>query len=319
MSPTYPGRPDPAGVTERVPFVSIVVPTRNRAPLLADCLRSLTAQSYPAARYEVIVVDDGSTDGTGELIREFAERREPPSIRCIKQNALGLNAARNAGLQAALGDPVVFVDDDVDAPAHWLNALAEGSLKYPEAGCLGGPIRLRLEGKTPRFCGSEPLGETELDHGEEEAPIRAVWGANMAVRKAAVRQVGPFNEDLKLYGDEEEWEMRLTASGGCVMYLPEAWLWHRRIQDDLRLRRMLRARLRRGRGHIRFGRTVGQDFQLRAELLELLAALAHTLRHWCAGGLLHASLRCGRILELLADRRPSRLGARPDEERERNG
>src|SRR5438034_6680027 len=128
-----------------VPLLCVAVPTRNRAALLRDCLASLVNQNFPADRYEIIVVDDGSTDGTAAVVRQFQAVKQSPTVRYVLPEGRGLNAARNAGLQAARGDPIAFVDDDIEAPPSWLRAVVDGVDRHPEAHCLGGAIRLRLE------------------------------------------------------------------------------------------------------------------------------------------------------------------------------
>ncbi len=167
---------------------------------------------------------------------------------------------------------------------------------------MGGRIYLRLEGKAPRTCGREPFGETELDLGDAEVEARVVWSANMAVRRSAFERVGPFNESVRIAGDEEEWEVRLRAAGGRILYTPDAWLWHRRTQEDLRFLRLLRVRFRRGRAQARFARIVGQSYRVRTQLLAIARSLAHAARRFCAAGLLTASIQAGRIWGLVNDR-----------------
>jgi glycosyltransferase involved in cell wall biosynthesis len=172
---------------------SIVVPTRNRAGYLRVCLNSLAAQQVDAP-FEVIVADDGSSDTTAAVAEEAG-------AKVVQTAAQGPNAARNAGLRAAEGDLLVFVDDDVEAPRDWLAAYLDGAERHPDAEAFGGPIRARFEGRTPRSCGREPAPITTLDLGSEDREADFVWGANMAVRRRAFDRLGPFDEQLPQFGE----------------------------------------------------------------------------------------------------------------------
>ena len=120
------------------PVVSVVVPTHDRAGYLAVTLDSLNVQDVEAP-YEVIVVDDGSRDGTAGVARGAGATY----IRFDRPR--GVNAARNEGVRAAASDLIAFVDDDVYAPPGWLRAMVEGAAAHPEAEAFGGPIRARFE------------------------------------------------------------------------------------------------------------------------------------------------------------------------------
>src|SRR5215211_1855415 len=222
------------------PVVSVVLPTRGRAAYLDVALDSLAAQDLEEP-WQLLVVDDGSRDGTAELL----ERRGTPSLRL--DPGRGLNPARNAGARATQGELVVFTDDDVRAPAGWLRALVEGARAHPRAEAFGGPIRALLEGPAPRSCGREDPPLTTLELGPADQPAELVWGANMAVRRPAFGRVGEFDETIHGGGDEEEWLERLRAAGGEVVYLAAAGLEHRRAGDDARLRSLARGAYARGR------------------------------------------------------------------------
>src|SRR5439155_5691985 len=105
------------------PFISIVIPTRNRAALLHDCLISLLAQDYASDHYEIVVVYDGSQDETGVVARELSRRSTKRVVKLVSQPPRGLNAARNAGVGAVRGDYICFVDDDELAPSNYLSRL----------------------------------------------------------------------------------------------------------------------------------------------------------------------------------------------------
>ena len=275
-------------------FVSVAVPTRNRAAMLHGCLEHLVRQDYPTDRYEVVVVDDGSTDDTAAVVERFTG--EAPVVRYVHQPRAGLNAARNTALRVCVGDPVCFVDDDEQAPAVWLRSIVRAAAGQPDAGCLGGPIRMQFEAEPPRSCGREPLDDGELDLGAETKAVTHVWGGNMALRRAAVALVGEFREDLRMGGEETEWQDRLRAAGGCVVYTPDAGLQHRRTREHLAVRRLAMKRFRRGRNHALNAGHLGQPLVARRSLRPLRNALVHAVRQRCAAGLLQGAQHAGRLL-----------------------
>jgi GT2 family glycosyltransferase len=284
------------------PFASIVVPTRNRAALLADCLRALGAQDYPRDRFEIVVVDDGSVDDTPAVLAGWSQGR--PLDRAVRQTPGGLNTARNHGIAVSKGDPVCFIDDDADPPPTWLSALVDGAQRHPTAGCLGGPVRLRFEATPPRVCEMESwIWEAALDLGPAERTTDHVNGCNLAVRRFALDAVGLFDASLPLYGDETEWERRLTRAGIPIVYLPAAWLWHRRTAADLRASALLRRRFRQGVAYTRFAALTGERISLAHIVWPIPFYLAHAVRRRCFGAVLEVARKLGLVWGALS-RRP---------------
>jgi glycosyltransferase involved in cell wall biosynthesis len=277
------------------PVASVVLPTRGRAPYLEVALDSLAAQDL-VEPWELIVVDDGSSDGTRALL----ERRGVRSLRL--DPARGLNPARNAGIDVAASDLVAFTDDDVRAPTGWLRALVEGARRHPGAEALGGPIRPRFEGRTPRGCGREDPPLTTLDLGPRDKPAQMVWGANLAVRRSAVERVGRFDETIHGGGDEQEWLERLQEAGGEVMYIAGAGLDHRRTADDARLSRLARGAYVRGRAMRAYDASRGRAPGLGSELRVLAGCGWHTVRRACPQGIVMGAHSLGRAVEAVRDR-----------------
>jgi len=277
------------------PAVSVVVPTRNRAGYLDVALASLRDQTG-APPHELLVVDDGSTDDTVAVAARHG-------VRAIAARAPGgLNAGRNTGIAATRAELIAFVDDDVWAPPGWLAALVAGAARHPEADALGGPIEARLVGPAPRFCGREQPPITSLDLGPADRDAEFVWGANMAVRRAAIDRIGPFDESLRGNGDEEDWLLRLRAAGGRVGYVADAGLEHRRVGDDSRLRSLARAEYRNGRAARRNDIRKGTAQPLHRELRDLAGAGWHTARRRCPQGLIMGAHSTGRLVEALRGR-----------------
>jgi glycosyltransferase involved in cell wall biosynthesis len=286
-----------AADTESHPVAaSIVVPTIGRADYLEVALRSLLAQDA-AVPYEIVVVDDGSTDGTPEVVARAGVRLvRHPTRRSV-------NAARNTGIRAAGAELIAFVDDDVEAPRSWLGALLEGAERHPDADAFAGPIRPRLEGRAPRGCGRDAPLLTSLDLGATDTETDRAWGANLAVRRAAFARVGLFDESLvEPSGDEEEWLARLRATGGKIVYIAAAGLDHRRSPDDSRLRPLARAAFRRGLAARASDRRRGVEPGLRRELRTLAGCVWHSMRRTCPQGLVMTSHTAGRLLAGLRER-----------------
>jgi glycosyltransferase involved in cell wall biosynthesis len=276
--------------------VSVVIPTLGRAAYLEAALESLAGQDIEAP-YEVIVVDDGSTDRTADVVARAG-------VRVVRHPARrSLPAARNSGIRAARADLIAFVDDDVEAPPGWLRALVDGAARHADVEAFGGPIRARFEGAPPRGCGRDSPLITSLDLGSEDRQTRRVWGANLAVRRAAVSRVGPFDESIVLpCGDEEEWLDRLQAAGGTVVYVAAAGLVHRRAGDDVRMRRLARAAFVRGRAARAYDRRRGAEPGLAREVRVLAGCCWHAARRRCPRGLIMGAHSVGRVLEAVRRR-----------------
>ncbi len=155
------------------PVVSVVVPTRGRAAYLEVTLDSLGRQRG-GVPHEILVVDDGAGAATAAVV---AAR---PGVRHVPHGSRrGLNVARNTGLRESSAPLVAFVDDDVLVPPGWLEALADGAQRHPEAEAFGGPIRARLEGRPPRSCGREDPPVTTLDLGPSRPRGRSRLGREL--------------------------------------------------------------------------------------------------------------------------------------------
>jgi GT2 family glycosyltransferase len=274
------------------PSASVIIPTGGRPDYLDVALRSVMPQAG-AVGAEVIVVDDGAGPATAAVARRHGAElvvAPPPG---------GLNRARNAGIAAARSELVVLIDDDIAAPAGWLQSLLAGVKSAPDADVFGGPIRARLEGRPPRSCGREKPPITTLDLGDVDRDVALVWGANMAIRRRAFARVGLFDETLSGPGDEEDWERRYSGAGGAVRYVAAAGLVHRRSPGDSTLRRLSQAAYRQGRASRRYDVRKDAAPSLRAEVRTLVGCHWHIVRRRCANGLVLAAHAAGRLREAL--------------------
>lgn len=226
--------------------LSVVVPTRDRPERLHDCLVSLQCQIV--LPHEIVVVDDGSTRDLAPALTGAATARVP--VRVVRQEPMGLAAARNTGAEAATGDAVAYLDDDTVAAPRWAGAMARA---FEATGCdvVAGRIALAFETARPRwlsagFC--RYLGQFELgDRPDWLAPGIVPNGGNCALTLDAFRQAGGFRTDLGRRGtsllsnEEVECFRRLRASGARAWYAPEALVHHHvpseRLSADFLCRR----------------------------------------------------------------------------------
>ena len=280
---------------------SIIIPTRARPDYLAVALASIVPQAQAEGAEVLVVDDDGRSQALQALTERHGARYEPHPA------ALGLNVARNTGVQRSSGELVIFVDDDVKVSSGWLQALLGAAKKHPNVDVFTGPIQARLEGPAPRSCGREQPPITTLDLGSQDThEIRFAWGANMAVRRRALERVGPFDTTLEHGGDEQEWQERLLAqtpadasdqSDRPILYVAAAAVDHRRVGDDARLRSLVRTAHARGCAGRRLDELRGAAPSLPRELLTLLGCLGHVVRYRCPAGLTMAAHSLGRLQE----------------------
>lgn len=219
---------------------SIVVPTRNRVRTLEQVLAALV----PAARTiaaEVIVADNGSTDGTPELARRLANN----GVRHVVEAVAGATRVRNAAMRAARGDVLVFVDDDALPRDGWLAGIL-APFADARVAVVGGRVALRYLSDPPPWWDhtfDDYLSFYDLGREPIDLATRPWYdsprGANMAVRRSALLDIGGFNlrlgprDDRHTVGEESDLCLRLLARGHRVRYVPDSIVDH--LVDPRRL------------------------------------------------------------------------------------
>jgi cellulose synthase/poly-beta-1,6-N-acetylglucosamine synthase-like glycosyltransferase len=208
--------PFPAPAERGWPRISVIVCTHNGSQTIRDCLGGLQKLDYPSA--EVIVVDDGSTDDTAAIARQF-------HFRLVTTAHGGLAAARNTGLEAATSEIVAYIDDDAWPDPHWLKYLAL-TFNYESCAGAGGPnIRPPPDNAMAAGVANSPGGPIHVMLTDTEA--EHVPGCNMAFRKAALKAIGGFDPRFTTAGDDVDVCWQLQAAGLKVAFSPAAVVWHR--------------------------------------------------------------------------------------------
>ncbi|MGC2332008.1 MAG: glycosyltransferase [Candidatus Acidiferrales bacterium] len=217
--------------------ITVILCTYNRCRDLPRALDSILASELPdAVQWEVLVVDNNSSDQTREVVEDFC-RRYPNRFRYLAEPRQGLSNARNAAIRGARADVLVFTDDDVTVEPNWLQNLT-APLEDGQWAGTAGRIRLGQGFLPPRWLavsGAFNLGGSlvQFDQGDEHGPLeKPPFGANMAFRKTTFDKYGGFRTDLGrngrgLIGNEDtEFGERLIAAGERLCYVPEAVVNH---------------------------------------------------------------------------------------------
>jgi GT2 family glycosyltransferase len=205
------------------PRISVVVCSYNGGRVIRDCLEGLLKIEYP--NFEVIVVDDGSTDDTAEIVREYP-------FRLIQTENRGLSSARNTGMGEAKGEIVAYTDDDARPDPHWLTYLALTFETTGHAGVGGPNIAPPGDGPIADCIANAPGGPVPVLLSDTEA--EHIPGCNCAYRKDALMSVGGWDPQFRTAGDDVDLCWRLQRQGYTIGFSPAAMVWHHR-RNSLRM------------------------------------------------------------------------------------
>lgn len=194
--------------------VTVQICSMNRKNLLKRALEALFIQTFDKNDFEIIVVDDGSTDGTSEMVEELA-KEAPCSLKLITQEHAGLATGRNRAIKAASGDIMIFIDDDIIADPHFIEEHVKSHEKHPKCVIMGWVNHTpNLDRRIPKFCMAD-------------ISTSFFWTSNVSVERKYLIEVGMFDEDFKEYGWEDlELGRRLKKHGLKRKYNFKAIVFH---------------------------------------------------------------------------------------------
>jgi glycosyltransferase involved in cell wall biosynthesis len=215
---------------------SVVICTHNRATVLKDALTAVARLEPPAGGAEVIVVDNASSDATPEVVSAAASAMHLP-YRAVREETLGLSAARNRAVAEAKGEVVAFLDDDAVCETGWLVGLLAVYDAHPDAECVGGRVRLNwVDPPPPWWSPAMDHHLSAVDYGDEVVRLRYPtypYGANISYHRRVFDRGLTFDPRLGRRGtslgagEELALGLAIEAAGGAVYYTPHAEVWHR--------------------------------------------------------------------------------------------
>jgi glycosyltransferase involved in cell wall biosynthesis len=239
-------------------MLTVLMATKDRARILRAVLEAYCQIDEPLGGWKLVVVDNGSTDNSGEVVVSFRGRLP---IHLVVEPQLGKNHALNTGLELVEGDLVVFTDDDAFPHSDWLTRLREAADTHLEYSMFGGAILPRWEIAPPHWIEWVQQGPvfTLTESSREKGPIAPNWifGPNMAIRAAVFQSgvrfdpsIGPKGSDYPM-GSETELLLRLGRQGYRAWYVPDATVEHLIRKDQIKKPWVFKRAIRYGRGFYR--------------------------------------------------------------------
>jgi glucosyl-dolichyl phosphate glucuronosyltransferase len=240
-------------------MISVIMATYNGASTLPITLEAFLQLETPTGGVEFIAVDNGSTDGSAEVLREF-EARLPLTI--LSEPRRGKSFALNTGIDAARGELLVFADDDVVPERHWLNAYAAAASRHPDVTVFAGQIRHLWQKSPPRWleqlaAEGQAYGGTPIERRAGYIHPGLVKGANFMVRRPIADRFrfadgGPvnFSAGAGIGGEDSRFVMDAAEAGERILFVPEASLKHIVRPHQVGLAPVLRRAFRLGRAWV---------------------------------------------------------------------
>ena len=219
---------------EYLPFVSVIVPVYNGEKQIKACIEALLDQSYSEDRYEIIIVDNGSTDSTVEIAKEY------PVALLEKREIQSSYAARNKGIRNAKGEILAFTDSDCVAEPRWIEEGVK-ALTSQSADLVGGKVDFMYSKRRTTAELYDSVTFMQIESYIKDSNVAAT--ANLFVKSLLFDEIGMFPESVKSGGDIQ-WTSRATSNGFSLVYAPEARVKH----PTRRLKPLLKKQYRVGKG-----------------------------------------------------------------------
>ncbi|MEJ5351534.1 MAG: glycosyltransferase [Melioribacteraceae bacterium] len=258
------------------PLVSVIICTYNREKYLPSALHSLKNQTVDKKKYEIIIVNNNSTDNTEEISKRFIKENPELNIKYVVETQKGLSAARNRGIKESDGEIIIFIDDDAEVTPNYVEEAIKFFQTYDDVDAMGGKIIPKYEdGKEPEWMSIFLWGlVTKSDWGNKirKYPYsKSPYGCSMALRKNALYDVGMFNEQLIFRSEDKYIFFQLKRHKKKYLYNPNFIVFHNVSKERITDEAFKRISLSVGAGE--FDRIKNEGF-----LIKILKLIEYTLK-----------------------------------------
>lgn len=268
------------------PGLSIIICTYNRQKFIGECLACLSRQTLAFQAWEVIIVDNNSTDHTGQMVKDFLAKNQQLPFRYVFENRKGLSFARNRGIEEAKGDIITFIDDDAEAVPGFAETVFNFMNQHADAAGAGGRVLPKYsESREPEWMNKYLAGFIgRVDHGEPAriftGSMKYPIGCNMTYRKKYLLEAGGFNNDLTFRGDDKHIYYAVSRLNHKIYYLPEALVYHNIDADRLEFNNFKKLFLKTGNEEKIRIKAENGNMMLVKKLLEYIAKFAISIVLW---------------------------------------
>ncbi len=235
-------------------MISVVIPTYNGSKYLNLCLKSLAEQTLDKELYEVLIVDNNSTDDTQDIIKSYIKKNT--NFYYFVEKIMGGSHARNVGWAKSRGEYVAFIDDDAIADPSWLREMINFINNYPDAKAFGGPYIGYSEIPIPGWYPPE-IGSNYLGNKVKTINLKGEWltGTNMVFKKDIFNMFGGLNEELGpkgntcIDGEDTEFLLRLKKNNIPIYYSPDIIVKHLIAKNRMNLKTLFTSAYNSGRNY----------------------------------------------------------------------
>ena len=245
--------------------VSVIIPTLNEARHIKTCLDSILNQSYPKDKYEVLVVDSDSKDGTIDLVNAYCRKHR--NVNLIFEDKKGASAARNEGIKMAKGKIIAFIDADTIISEGWIDQIIESFYDISQLGVVGGPDFTPADDPyIAQMIGLTENSEGRVSEFKDKEAAMMIKSCNCGCLKEVLDIVGYFDEDVPpmFYFDETPLWLKMIAKGYKAYFNPKMHVFHRRQRS---VKEFLKIAYRYGASKAMLGYTDSKDILVNSVLI----------------------------------------------------